>query len=188
MTTKTITVQFTSSGVSVTGLSPTINIYNVATNALVVTNGSLTEIGSGWYKYNFTAYDYTLNYVFTIDGGVSLSANDRYKYGGNESYEEDTTDGVWDEPATNHTNSGSTGLMLNQTKADTATIVVSEASLTTILNIVLQYEKGRTMIDVNAATLTVYAVDNVTPIQVFNLLDSLGNPSVAEVIERLPTL
>jgi hypothetical protein len=188
MTTKTITVQFTSSGVSVTGLFPTINIYDVSTGTLLITGGSLVEIAGGWYKYDFTTYSYAVNYVFTIDGGATLSTHDRYKYGGNESYEEDTSFGVWEETATNHVSSGTTGLMLNQTKADTATLVVSQASMTTIVNLILQYEKGQTKLNVGAATLTVYASDNTTPIQVFNLLDALGNPSVQEVIERVPTM
>lgn len=95
---------------------------------------------------------------------------------------------VWEEPVLSHTAAGTTGLTLNQIKADTATIIVSEASLTSIMNLVLQYEKGRTKIDVPSATLTVYGTDGITPIQVFNLLDSAGNPSVLEVAERAPTI
>lgn len=188
MATKIITVQFTATGVPISGLTPTIDIYNAQTNTLLVSAGATVEIAGGWYKYVFSTYNYTMNYVFTFDGGAGLSDYDRYKHGGNESYEEDVSSGVWEEPAISHTASGTTGLMLNQIKADTASILISEASITAILNIVLQYEKGRTKIDVPTATLTVYAVDGVTPIQVFNLLDHLGNPSVAEVAERVPTL
>lgn len=193
MARKILSAHYTVSNVPALGLSPTTTIWELnaltpLVNTLVVSNGNTVEIGGGWYRYDFLTYDPTKSYVFTFDGGATLDSGERYKYGGNESYEEDVSFGVWEEPAIDHTGSGTTGLMLNQIKADTATILVNEASISAILNIVLQYERGRTKIDIPSATLTVYDTDGTTPLQVFDLLDHLGNPSVQEVCERVPTL
>lgn len=187
--TKIISVHFTSAGVPVTGLSPTIDIYRLdpgPVNTLVISNGAATEVGLGWYRYDFSGYDLTKSYIFTFDGGISLADCDRYKVGGNESYEEDISSGVWDESAIAHTSAGTTGLMLNQIKADTASIVVSEAVLNSLLTLMLKFERNRTKIDVGAATLTVYDDDCTTVLWVFNLKDSSGFPSVVEVCERSP--
>lgn len=188
---KIITVHFSSSGIPQPGLSPTIGIYelhatNPAINTLVVASGIVAEIGNGWYRYNFTTYDNTKNYVYTFDGGSSLQACERYKIGGNESYAEDISVSVWNEPALDHLGTGSTGLVLTQIKSDTASVMISQGALSTLLNTLLKYEKNRTKIDTTAATLTVYDDDCVTPLHVFNLKDHLGNPSVAEVCDRVP--
>jgi hypothetical protein len=184
---KILTVHFSEFGMPVTGLAPTITVYDALVGAVSIV-GVATEIAGGWYKYVFTNYNPYSSYVFTFDGGSILSDYDRYKHGGNDSYEEDIASSVWDESIINHTTNGTTGLALNQIKADTATMVVTEASINSMVNVILQYDRGRTKIDVPNATMTVYGVDKVTPIQVYNLLDVNGNPSVAEVCERVPTL
>lgn len=191
MANKLITVHYTSNGLPQIGLTPTIDIYQLnpnipLSNILVVSNGSTVEIGMGWYRFDFLAYDPTKNYVFTFDGGPTLSDCERYKYGGNESYVEEISSGVWDETITDHTQVGSTGLTLNQIKADTASILISEATMTALLNLLLKYERNRTKIDVANAQLIVYD-DNCTDIlQVFNLLDFNGMPSVETVCQRVP--
>ena len=192
MANKIITVFFSTSGVPTPGLTPIINIYQLnpttpTINTLVVSNGATTEIGNGWYRYDFSTYDLTQNYVYTFDGGVSLTDCERFKIGGNESYVEDITDGVWDEPSINHLASGSTGFLLTQIKSDTTSITVSQITITSLLNTLLKYERNRTKVDVANATLTVYDDDCTTPLTVFNLRDHLGNPSVSEVCDRAPT-
>ncbi|TFH11194.1 MAG: hypothetical protein E4H14_01180 [Candidatus Thorarchaeota archaeon] len=172
MATKNITVFFTDAGVPKTGLSPTINIWNLTTSTLDVSAAAVTEVSAGsmpgWYNYAFTSYNYDESYLFTIDGGAGMfiSVCDRYKYGGNESYEEDISYEVWEEDNTTHTTTNTTGQLLN------------------IITAVLV---NRTKIDTAAATLTVYDSDCVTPLIVFDLKDSFGNPSVVEVCERTPT-
>ncbi len=188
---KIITVHFTTSGLPVTGLSPTINIFelnlaNPAINTLVVTDGVVTEIGSGWYRYDFLTYDPTQNYVYTLDGGSGLTTFERYKIGGNESFVEDISTGVWDEPSMNHLLSGSTGFVLQATKSDTTSIAVSQATITSLVNLVLKYERNRTKIDIATATLTIYEDNGIDILTVFNLRDHLGNPNLAEVAERVP--
>jgi len=188
---KIISVHFTSSGIPVTGLSPVINIYelnltNSALNPLVVTNGTTVEIGTGWYRYDFLTYDPTKNYVYTFDGGISLSMGERYKIGGNESYVEDISSGVWDEPTLSHLGLGTTGFTLTQIQTDTSTVSISQTTILTLLNTLLKYERNRTKIDIPTATLTIYDDNGTTVLTTFNLLDHLGNPSVSEVCERSP--
>ena len=64
------------SGNPLTGLTPTVDIWEItsSTDTLVVNDASATEIGGGFYKYNFTSYDYTLRYAIKVDGGEQLSA------------------------------------------------------------------------------------------------------------------
>jgi hypothetical protein len=191
MPSKIITVHFTNGGYSQPGLTPTIDIYqldgsNPSLNTHIVTAGATTEIGGGWYRYDFSSYDPTKNYVFTFDGGSSLPVMERYRVGGNESHVEDIAPAVWEEPTTSHVATGTTGLMLSQIKADTAGILISESTMTLLLNTLLKYERNRTKIDVNAAQLIIYDDDGTTPLTTFNLRDFNGMPSVQEVCERMP--
>jgi hypothetical protein len=80
---------FTSSGTPATGLSPTIRIYDLSDDSLVVNDDSMSEVGDGHYKYDFATYDADKDYAIRCDGGISLSDSDRYKYAGNENYIDD---------------------------------------------------------------------------------------------------
>lgn len=192
MARKIITVHYTSNGTPQPGLTPTVDIYeldplNPLINTHVIVAGAVTEVGLGWYRYDFLTYDPTKNYVFSFDGGAALATCDRYKYGGNESYVEETADAVWDEQTTDHLAAGTTGLMLSQIKADTASILISEAAMATLLNTLLKYERNRTKIDVANAQMIIYDDDCITPLTTFDLRDFSGMPSVQEVCERIPT-
>lgn len=187
MASKLITVFFTVSGVPTTGLTPTIDIWEVNPDSLVVTGAAMTEIGGGWYKYLYTSYDFAKSYVFTADGGPALNACERYKIGGNESYEEDISYQVWEEPTMLHMTPGSFGLEVNEIKADTTTIIMNVATAISLITTLMKYSTNRTRIDPIAKTLTVYDNDCITPLEVFDLKDSAGNPSVIEVCDRVPT-
>lgn len=100
---------FTSSGVPATGLSPTIRIRNVSTGALVVTDASMTETGDGFYNYNFTAYDSTVDYAIRCDGTASLPDAERYTYAGNESYFDDIQDATWSAQLSGYAGKGTAG-------------------------------------------------------------------------------
>lgn len=191
MTTKIITSFFTKAGVPQTGLVPTINIWqldptNPSINTLIINGDLLTEIGQGLYRYNFTTYDITQNYLFLIDGGATLSNGERYNVAANESYIDDVSSGVWNEPATSHTGTGTMGLLENQIKADTTSISISMTTVTSLITTLLKYEKNRTKIDKTAKTLTVYDDDGLTPLKIFDLKDSTGALSIIEVVERMP--
>lgn len=113
---------FTSSGEPKTGLSPTIRIRNVETDALEVTDGNMSEHGDGWYKYFFDAYDPEEEYSIRCDGGTSLAMADRYTWGGNESFYDDLTLGTWNVNAADAVKVGSMGEVVNDTGERTKTI------------------------------------------------------------------
>jgi len=168
-----ITSFFTKNSVPKLGLSPTVRIWEVdaTSQTLVVIDAPMLEDGYGIYKYDFVAYDSSKDYVFRTDGGIP-QLDERYQYGASEYCRLETetiqsiTNQVWDEDASLHTIPGSTGGLLNLI---TAVLV------------------NRTRIDSAAATLTIYDADCVTPLIVFDLKDQVGNPSIIEVCERLPT-
>lgn len=72
---------FTSSGVPVTGLSPTIRIRRTDTQALVVTDDPMVEAGDGAYTYDFTGAVAGVEYAVRADGGTTLDDADRYTFG-----------------------------------------------------------------------------------------------------------
>lgn len=84
MATITITTFFTENGSPKTGLSATIRIRNVSSTALVITDEAMTEVGDGFYKYSFTSYDNTIDYVIRAEGGATLSDTDRYVFSSSE--------------------------------------------------------------------------------------------------------
>lgn len=189
---KIITVHFTSNGIPQPGIMPTIDIYELGalpTDPVVhtVAASPLYEIGGGWYRYDFATYDFSKNYVFTIDGGMTLVDCDRYKYGGNESYIEDITSSVMDEPVLNHTTTGSLADTIVKIKADTTSLMINDATMASLLNTMLKYQRNRTKIDAENAQLVIYDDDCSTPLTIFDLRDLRGMPSVAEVCERIPT-
>ena len=184
---------FTTVGVPTNGLSPTIDIWQVTgtTSTPVVTAAPMLPVGDGFYQYNFSTYDDTKDYVFTSNAGVT-TVDSQYQFGAtppgtvNTSTLTNIANTVWDELATLHTTSGSFGEIVQQIKADTSAIYISVAGVNAIVQALLQMETGRTRIDTNANTLTVYDTTCTTPMIVFNLRDSFGNPSVTDVCERSP--
>lgn len=72
---------FTVDGVGETGLSTTVNIWQVNDNSLVVNSASMTEIASGFYKYNYTSFSNSLDYVVQCNGGATLDNSERYLFG-----------------------------------------------------------------------------------------------------------
>jgi hypothetical protein len=72
-----LTAHFTSAGIPATGLSATIDIY-LSAGTQVVTAASMTEVAGGFYQYDFTAYDETVDYFIRADGSATLSGADRY--------------------------------------------------------------------------------------------------------------
>jgi len=79
-----ITSYFSDAGVPATGLTASIRIRNATTNALIVTDAAMTEVGDGFYKYDFAGYVSGIEYIMRADGGAGLSGADRYSCGGND--------------------------------------------------------------------------------------------------------
>jgi hypothetical protein len=75
---------FSDKGVPKTGLTPTIDVWELVSGTQVVTAQSMTEVAGGWYRYNFAGYSDTTEYVIRCDGGAGLKDFERYKYGQNE--------------------------------------------------------------------------------------------------------
>ena len=76
---------FTKYGTPTTGLTPQVTVYDLADNSTPLANQALTEVGGGWYTYNWTAYDSTKNYVIKFDSmDTTMVDSDRYKYAGDD--------------------------------------------------------------------------------------------------------
>lgn len=64
--------------------------------------------------------------------------------------------------------------------------LVALTSIADTITLLQKYQENRQVIDKDANTLTIYDDDDVTPILVFSLLNTLGAPSTDEVAERVP--
>lgn len=188
---------FTKNGLPALGLTPIIKIWMVEgpTRTVVVDNQAMTEDAGGYYWYNFVDHQEPKDYVLLVDAGEDMIPYGRYNTAAispkatavvDSATVQQIVSGVWDEQATNHTATGTMGALANQTHANTEAAVVAIASINGLIQTLLKYERNRTKIDPAAKTLTVYDDDGVTPIRVFDLKDSAGAASVAEVAERMP--
>jgi hypothetical protein len=72
----------------------------------------MSEVGDGFYKYDFTSYSGTVNYAIRCDGGPTISGSERYTYSTNDNFIEDIEDAVWNAQLSNHQVSGSFGAEL----------------------------------------------------------------------------
>lgn len=81
-----VVAYFASEGSPATGLTPTLNIRDCSDGSLIVTAGSMTEVGGGFYQYSFTGYTVGTDYAVLCDGGVTLSGAERYSIGANVEY------------------------------------------------------------------------------------------------------
>jgi len=147
---------FTESGIPRTALSPTIRIRTVADNALVVTDAAMSEVGDGFYKYDFAQYTGSVDYAIRCDGTNALTGSERYTFAGNENYVDD----VWN-ASTSAYSSGSAGYALDFT---------------------YNINSGRWKIINNQ--MIFYKEDNITEVVRFNLFDSSGNPTMDSPFER----
>ena len=63
-----------------TGLSVTLDIYDLSDNSAVMSDTAMSEVSAtGVYKFNFTTYDSTKNYLYISDAGSGQGDN-RYRY------------------------------------------------------------------------------------------------------------
>jgi len=162
------------------------------------TDGIMSEIDDGgsplgkdgFYTFLFTdtiGYDPMKKYLVRSDGGSSLPNTDRYQSAEINPFEETIIDGVWDEDRTEHLGIGSTGLALNQIKADTTQLFLDIDAVKDVVDLILKFDTNRTKIDDIAKTLTVYDDDCTTVLRVFHLFDQYGTLSTDSVCERKPT-
>lgn len=185
---KIITSFFATNGAPALGLSPTIRIWTVSKtgDTLIVTDEPLSEVGDGFYKYHFDNYDKDNDYAIRIDGGSGLRPGERYQVASNESFADDVTGSVWDESKIDHLQPGTFGEALASIDSDVEQLRLDVTAMYALVELLVKYETNRTRIDKDAKTLTVFDDDGVTPLQVFSLFDSRGEPSIDEVCERIP--
>ncbi len=155
---------FTDGGIPKLGLAPTIRIRNVATKVLIVSDATMTEIGDGFYAYNFVGFDPTIDYSIRCDGGGGLPSFERYKFAGNEV---DKSPVIWAH-STRTLTAGTKDAEIDTIKSNTERL--------------LSIESGRWHII--GDQMIFYKEDNVTEIMRFNLFDRLGQPATKEVVER----
>jgi len=137
---------FTQNGSPTTGLSPTIRIRDASDGSLVVTDASMTEVGDGFYKYDFTGYLYSTDYTIRTDGGATLDDSERYGYSVNESYSEDVASQIW-----------------------STTVSGYSVSYGEAIGLIRQIEIGKW--EISGSYLTFYDDDGVTSIATFLLND-----------------
>lgn len=183
-----ITTMFTNKGVPATGLSPVIKIWHVTDSGdtLVVNSDPMVEVGDGFYKYEFTSYDPENNYLFRTDGGATLPIAERYQDASNQCTSADAAHLTWEEQRTDHLTTGSMGEAQNNILADVTQLRLDVTSMYALVNLLVKFERNRTRIDKDNQTLIVYDDDGVTELHVFDLFNSNGDPSTAEVCERVP--
>lgn len=187
---KIITARFRNAGIPQTGLTPTINVYNVTdtTSTLVVGGDPMVEIGDGWYKYVFTTFDPKLEYIYDADGGPSISSPyERYQEGACCAAEpEEVSEAVWTDDHTSYVDINTMGGRHNATFTNVGQLLLDVAQVQTLVELLLKFHRNRTRIDATAKTLTIYDDDETTPLHVFTLRDQTGTPSTDEVCERDP--
>lgn len=154
---------FTNSGVPETGLSATIRVRLVSDNSLTVTDEAMTEVGDGWYKYNFTGYNDSVDYAFRCDGSSTLSGTERYVFAGNENYKDDIENAIWNATSSSHVTSGTMGNIMTDLKDEAF---------------------GKWTLDPTAETLTLYKSDGTTVLKIFDLTST--SSTVSAFIGRIP--
>jgi len=78
MATINLTAYFTENGAPKTGLSPTVTVWDALDASVDVSAQSMTEIAGGWYKYQWSSFDLTKDYVARADGGEGQPSGERY--------------------------------------------------------------------------------------------------------------
>ncbi len=76
---------FTYESVPKTGLSPIVDIKDIADGSTVVSSGSMLDKGAGFYAYDFSSYDTAKDYTVLCDS-VTLSGTERYTHGASGEY------------------------------------------------------------------------------------------------------
>ena len=96
-----IITNFTENGIAKSGLSPEISITNITDigSPSEVTSGEvMTEVGYGYYAYEFDGYTEQNEYIVSIDGTSTMTDFERYKFGSIDKIEMvDIPARVWDE-------------------------------------------------------------------------------------------
>ena len=80
---------FTESGVPKTGLTAKVSVWRVSDNVKLIDDVNMSEVGGGFYKYNYAGYSPQVEYAIRCDGSSVLSNAERYSFAGNEGFHDD---------------------------------------------------------------------------------------------------
>ena len=111
----TILSLFTDHGTPKTGLSPVLKIVDVATGNILITSDPMIEVSDGWYKYDFSIYDYTKEYIVVCDGGDVLEDTDRYISSALDNSNLDMAKVVWNAKVSSFQTTDSFGALIKLT-------------------------------------------------------------------------
>ena len=186
---KQFTSFFMRNGVPADDLTPTITISEITDNVLMsTTSGTMILLGSGIYGFSWNDYNPNSEYIINVDGGSSLHYTERYQIGSNVDFKD-----VWQIDKSTQLSSGTMGAVANATLADVQQVridvTVVKNTLTPmveLLELLRKHQANRTVVDVTTNTLTVFDDDGVTELQTFKLYDGSGNPSITQILERVP--
>jgi len=170
MANKTIITSFSNSdGSPATGIaSSSIRIRDANSSEVLVDEETLTEIGDGFYRYVFTDYSASINYVMRFDGGPALGAG-RYTFAANEHYSFEN----WEESMSSHTGS-----------VFASGSVTPLSSSGQMINFIQDIEGGRWKIDISTKQMVFYKEDNITVVAVYDLFNSSSVADTNNVFER----
>ncbi len=185
---KIIAARFRLDGTPQTGLSPTIDIYNATTDALVINDAAMTEVADGLYKYIFlegSGFDPTVDYLYTADGGVAITNDsERFQEGACCAAEPEVigaqaANDVWTADQSLYGDINTMGGRHNATFSNTGQLLLD-------VDFIRKFQTNRTRIDTVANTLTVFDDDGISVLWVFDLKDGGGVGSSDPVCERDP--
>lgn len=144
--------------------------YTDETGSNVTPQPTFSEIGNGAYKFTPSFPSSSHGIMYVVNTGTNTANPYVYRYMRPEDWK---TDNLPADPASDTT--------VTSVKSDTSTMlphVVQTRHLT----------EGRWKVDSINSTLTAYAQDGTTILQVWNLKDSHGNPTSLNPFERIPTI
>ena len=75
-----VEARFVTTSGPATGLTPLLTANDLSDNSVVLDAVSMSEVGNGRYKYDFSAADNDTDYSFYVDGGATLTGKGRYAY------------------------------------------------------------------------------------------------------------
>lgn len=85
MATLDIVAFFTSGGQPIESLIPAISIWKTD-GSNEISEEQMTDIHGGFYKFSFSSFEPTFDYVFRGSGGATIPLAERFVYGSNESH------------------------------------------------------------------------------------------------------
>lgn len=136
-------------GTADTGLSPTIKMYKLSDDTLVLNGVAMTEVALGIYKYNIVTANLVSGQTYAIQADGTASADDatlRYQYMGIAVDYQPTVgaiaDAVWDEDKASHTTADTYGAYLDQKVSLAGTGNGAVASTITIRDVDGDVEDG----------------------------------------------